>query len=221
MALKSKFCVKCGKETASLIESKCPHCYLNENKIRMPHKLELKVCPKCHAVKWLGAWIKTDNKPLYYFQKLFEEAVKVPKNVEVEEIKLEESGTVGISIKILDLKSVIYRDIELHIDKFCCPECSRQKTEWESKIQIRGLDENSMEEVLHALRTYQQSIIEIKEMKDGFDIELFSKEAGNCLMRYLRKRYGFTMEKSFEQHGFDNYKSKQNFREVLLLKPKE
>jgi len=154
---------------------------------------------------------------MYYFRRLLESRIKLPPAVELEDYELEENGTLGLTLKVLDRSFVIYRKIALKIEKVACPECSRQKSEWLSKVQLRGLDEVSIDEILRML-SKQEGIVKIQEARGGIDIYFFSQSKGRKLASRLKKRFGFSEKRSYEQHGHDFDKRRPNYREIISLR---
>jgi len=221
MALKTRFCAKCGKETASTIGGLCTSCYLANNKIKIPRSITLKVCPKCGATRWRGVWVKADRSTESYFKQLIEQKVKIPKEARLQSIEISKAGKLGevkVTVAVLGDLMVLDKRAELLMEKFACPNCSRQNAEWAAKIQLRSGREISVDEVLAMASKHRARITKTEQKKSGVDIYFFARSPANQLAKALAKRFGLGVKKSYEQHGHDFDTGKPKHREIISLR---
>jgi len=236
MSLKSKFCAKCGKVTESLLGGLCPACYLYENPIKVQTSLTLKVCPKCDAVLWRGVWLRSEKQPEYYFKELIKSKLRPPKNTElrsIDVIELGKLGSVSIQLKVLDELIEKKFEVKLEINKFACPDCSRQKADWTAKLQVRGLsvkDEQptgkctkegrtlTVNDVLAMASKHRAKTVKTEQKKNGLDMYFFTRSAANKLANKLKKQFGLAIKKSHEQHGHDFDTGKPKYREIISVR---
>jgi len=216
MALKTRFCAKCGKETASLLSGLCSLCYLKENPMSMPRKVILKVCPKCGAIRWRGVWLASKKSPDDYFRQTIEEKIKLPKDAKV--VKMELGDRAVFTLSVLGDLIKVEKKLEFKIDKFACPECSRQHSEWASKIQLRRRGEIPVDDILAMASKHKMRIIKTEQKKNGLDLYFFTKPTANKLASRLVKRFGYFLKRSYEQHGHDFDVGRPKHREIISLK---
>ncbi len=221
MALKTRFCARCGKETASTLGGVCTKCYLANNRITIPRSITLKVCPKCGSVRWRGVWVKADRTTESYFKQLIEQKTKIPKEATlqgIEIVKAGKQGDVKLTVAILGELMVLEKKADLVVDKFACPNCSRQHAEWAAKIQLRGGSGISVDEVLAMASKHKARIIKTEQQRGGVDIYFFARPTANKLAKALSKRFGLSVKKSYEQHGHDFDTGKPKHREIISLR---
>jgi len=221
MVLKTRFCAKCGKETATLLGGLCSECYLTEHKVKIPRSITLKVCPKCGAIRWRGVWIKTDKPAESYFKQFIEQKTKIPKEAVLQSIEIMKTGKLGsakVTVAVLGDLMVLEKKVELTLDKFACPNCSRQHSEWTAKIQLRRASDISVDEVLAMASKHKARIIKTEQKKNGVDIYFFVRSSANKLASRLAKRFGLKMKKSYEQHGHDFDTGRAKHREIISLR---
>ncbi|MBD3262982.1 hypothetical protein GF374_01220 [Candidatus Woesearchaeota archaeon] len=224
MALKTRFCAKCGKETNKLIDSFCAECYFKEKGIKIPKKVSVQVCQHCGAIKWQGIWTKTDLPAEHYLTHILMSKIKLPEQIELEDIKLLKLGKKGeieLIISILGKKFKQKQKIDLEIRKGVCKDCSRQLAKTHKvKIQLRTEKntEELIQEALEFSNKYRSNIIKVEEMKKGIDIYLSNREAGKHLAYDLRKKFHCKITETREQYGWDKSKNRPKTRITFLLK---
>tara|TARA_Y100000310_G_scaffold252700_1_gene259435 strand:- start:297 stop:965 length:669 start_codon:yes stop_codon:yes gene_type:complete len=221
MTLKTRFCAKCGKETASLHGGLCSACHLIEHPVSAPRSVVIKLCPKCKAIKWRGVWLQSDNDAEHYFKQLIEQRVKLPKNVTLNKIKILKTGKQGKMVLVVEVLGdliKVEKNIDLSVDKFACPGCSRQKSEWAAKIQVRSVSGSSVDDVLAIASKYRNKIVRVERQKTGVDFYFFVRSKANKLASDLVKRFGFKLKKSYEQHGHDFDTGRPKHREIISVR---
>lgn len=221
MVLKTRFCAKCGKETDSLLAGLCSECYLEKNPVKIPSEVSIKICPKCSAIKWRGVWVSSDKPAEYYLKQLIEQKVKLPKDViltGIEILKAGRFGKVELNISVKGELVKIEKKIDLTVDKFACSACSRQKSEWLAKIQVRRASNISVGDILAVASKHRSKIIRTEEKKNGIDFYFFTRSTANKLASKLIKRFGFSIKKSYEQHGHDFDTGRAKHREIISLR---
>lgn len=216
--------MKCGKETKKLIDGLCAECYFKSYGITAPKRLSVQVCSRCGAIKWRGMWTKSDFPPEYYLTHDLISKIKVPKEAELENVKitkLGKQGEVKINISVLGKKFTQQKQIALEILKGVCKDCSRYLARAPKAIlQLRTERnvEDFRKDVLNFSKKYRSNIIKIEEQKKGLDINLSNKEAGKHLASELRKEFNCKMSESVKQYGWDKAKNRPLTRVTFLLK---
>jgi len=224
MALKTRFCVKCGKETKKLIDGFCAECYFKESGIKIPKRLSVQICSRCNAIKWRGMWTKTDLSPDYYLTHDLISKIKLPKDAELEDVKIKKLGKKGlieITISILGKKFTQQKSVSIEILRGTCKDCSRHLARTpKTIIQMRTHTdiEKFKRDVIEFSNMYQSNIIKVEEQKKGLDIYLSNKEAGKHLAYDLRKKFKCKMSESAKQYGWDKSKNRPLTRVTYLLK---
>ena len=218
MALKSSFCAKCGKITKSLTNSLCADCYLDENPIKIPRSLTLKVCPKCGAVLWKSLWLRAKQEPERYFQKLIEQKIKFPREATLVRAEVLEIGKQGGVKLVFHMNGeLIERNVAatLIVNKFACPECSRQHSDWLAKVQVRN---KPIDTIMASAVPFKHKMIKIEQRGNGIDIYFFDKSSANKLANRLKKQLHMSVKKTYEQHGHDFDTGKPRHREIIALR---
>lgn len=224
MALKTRFCVKCGKETKKLVDGYCAECFFKNKGIVAPKKLSIQVCQRCKAIKWHGIWTKAEYSPEHYLAQELISKIKIPDEAELEKAKITKfakNGEIEVTISLLGKKFVQRKQIIFDVVKGTCKNCSRflAKTH---KVKIQLRTEKKVEPfVMEALKfseKYQSNIIKFEKQKRGVDIYLSNKEAGKHLAYELRNKFNCKMSESIEQYGWNKSKNRPLTRTTYLVK---
>jgi len=224
MSIKSKFCVRCGKETSKLIDGICSECYFKTKGIKVPKKIKIQVCPRCEAIKWRGVWTKSEYPLEYFLTRDLIDKIRVPENAELEEVKikkLDKNGIIEVTISVLGKKFSQEKQVRFEILKNLCKNCARYLAKTpKTIIQLRTHKavEKFIEDILDYIENYRTNIIKVEHQKNGLDIYLSNKEAGKHLAYDLRKRFRCKMSESVKQYGWDKSKNRPLTRTTYLLK---
>jgi NMD protein affecting ribosome stability and mRNA decay len=161
-------------------------------------------------------WLASKKSPDDYFRQTIEEKIKLPKDVEV--VKMDLGPRAVFTVSVLGDLIRVEKKLEFKIDKFACPECSRQHSEWASKIQLRRRGEIPVDDILAMASKHKMRIIKTEQKKNGLDLYFFTKSTANKLASKLVKRFGYSLKRSYEQHGHDFDVGKPKHREIISLK---
>ncbi len=220
MALKTRFCIKCGKEAKKVIDSKCVECYFAEKGVSIPKKAAVQICKECKAVNWKGVWIHSDYPPEYYLTMDLLSKAKVPEGAEIENIEIKKMGKTGkveVIISLLNKEFTQIHDVELKINERRCPDCSKRLSEQhEAIIQIRT-DKELIKKIIPFSEKYKKNIIKIEDQRRGIDIYMLSKSAARHLAAELRKRFKLKKKESFKAYSWEKTKGKPKYRITISM----
>ncbi len=220
MVLKTKFCVKCGRETKDLVDSKCMNCYFVEKGIHLPKKTAVQVCKECKAINWKGVWAHTSYSPKHYLVMDLLSKTKAPEGVEVESVEIKKLGKAGeaeITVNLFGKKLSQVYSVELNVIERRCPACTKRLSkQHEAVIQIRA-DAELVRKITPYLSKYKTNIIKVEEQKKGIDIYMLSKSAARHLAAELRKHFRLKKKESFKAYSWDKAKNKPKYRVAISL----
>lgn len=165
-------CPKCGRtsDQVEFIEAFCKDDY--PVKLKLPDKIELEQCARCHKVRLRGEWLSYNEKKIgeYVISKCrgdFESA-EYNLNTQTVAFLMRETGT------------RVLRAVPLEIKKTICQQCSRiSGGYYEAIIQLRGdpLKVRGHAQML-AKRLAKKTFIAREEEKDaGLDMYVGSSKA--------------------------------------------
>jgi len=222
MALKTKFCAKCGKETDELADNVCADCFYVSSKISIPKSITLTICNGCNAVRWRGVWMQGELE--YYFAHAILEKMTLPEEFEIEGVRILETGKRGaveIVLNLLDKQYVLERDIILETRNAMCEECkesSRQK--YVAKVQFRTKTdvERLKDKVINYAQNYKKALLKIEDQREGLDLHFSNKVSAKKLAGELVKVFGCKMSETSEQYSWDKEKNRPKYRSVILLR---
>lgn len=224
MSIKTKFCVRCGKEKKKLIDGLCADCYFQKHGISVPKKVSIQVCAHCNAIKWHGLWTKTEFPPEYYLAHSLINKIKIPAEAELEDVEIKKTGKNGIveiTISLLGKKFKQEKQVFLEIQKGVCKNCARHLARTPKVIiQIRAKQNISklIENALSFSKKYSSNIIKVEQQKTGIDIFLSNKEAGKHLAYELRNEFSCKISESAKQYGWNKSKNRPLMKVTYLLK---
>lgn len=218
MSIKSRFCVRCGKEIETTIDGLCHSCYVEDHPVQLPKQIELKICPKCNATMVKKVWINSDKTPEEYFIDEIKSKAKLPEHVKLTKMEIIEQGKLGeikLDLSVAGTLIPIQVTMPLLINKFCCSDCSRHHSDWVAKVQVRGVE---IEYLLPIASKYKNHIVRTKQQDRGIDFFFFGRSPANKLAQDISKEFGGKIVKSYEQHGHDYDIGQPKHREIILVK---
>lgn len=225
MSLKSRFCAKCGKSTDEIINNFCAGCFVEEHAISIPNKISIRFCTKCSSVWQDGVWIKAENSPEDYLLKRVINRIQLPEEVNLAEAEIVEMGKNGRLKIVLQLeKARIERtyNVQLTIEKYCCPECSREKTTKHLAIlQLRtGKDVSEFVKKVSRIAggRGKKQITKAQECLQGIDFYIASKEVARNIANEIKKEFKCKMTISTKQHGWDKLRNRALTKLTILLR---
>lgn len=223
MALKTRFCAKCGKETDILMQGLCAQCTKEMSNISMPHEISLTVCSKCGAARWQGVWAKLKEEPEYYLKQRIIERTRFPEGMELANLELLELGKPGkvkLTFRIMGKELEETRLINLELNKSNCPDCSARfgGKDFVAAIYVRGVDKA---QVLNLADKFGTKILKTKDQKRGIDILFWDKRAAGELARLLNRKLGLKMSRSSKAYSWRKTENKPKYQDVYKLEPQK
>lgn len=187
-----KFCYRCGAledEKGPLIEGLCSECFLAENPpIKVPEKIELKICERCGAYFLKNTWRDIEKNPASEYLEASKEIATAEAeflqrdSAGIRYVNFEDSKDVDISFKAefsssetiilnmevigkyFDSQEMFLSDqvkIEVDLVRTTCGVCERQSSGYyEAVLQVRGEEEISEEKISKVSRALRKKIIE-------------------------------------------------------------
>jgi NMD protein affecting ribosome stability and mRNA decay len=219
MGIKTKFCAVCGKEGKSLIDSKCPECFFKSLKIDLPKKIILYACPICDAVFYNGIWYESPESHEEFFIKAILEKLKLPQGVELDDIKILQTGKEGrveldLSIKGNRFTAVI--PIELYItDKVCKTDAAKKRGAYEGILQLRG-DLKKIESAIAQIPT--TNILEIENLRAGKDVYFLDVDSLRDAVAKLKHNFRIEIKQSAKAYSWDKTKNKPKYKITILAR---
>jgi len=222
-----RFCVRCGQEerpNAPIIDGLCPKCFIKERGIlELPTKIKVTICPVCGALYIHGNWVHVGGDVERTVEYFINETIVKRHNIyhSLEDVRVRvlriDSGIVRLRI------TARYKDVELsqdsatHIElqKKPCPMCLRSRSgSYEAMLQIRTIAPvrfdvmRNLGNRLARVKEFRESIVEIKEHKDGVDVKLSSQAVGRYIANILKKEYAAKITMTWENTGYLGRKRK-------------
>ena len=220
-----RVCPKCGRVTDEFIGPLCKECYVKEYGVaRIPSRLTFVYCTECGSYKYQGRWnpgLNTLEDTLKEFVFIaLTNKIKPTEYIDeawIEKIDLfntpgTSSGLLKASVKIGGRSGdvTVYEEkiVEITLSPTLCPKClaKRSKTSFEAVVQIRGfpgrLSEILKKDIKEFLRNeveskLKDSIVEIKDVKEGFDLMVYDQTSARIIASKLRKTF---LAKVIESH---------------------
>jgi NMD protein affecting ribosome stability and mRNA decay len=223
MGLKTRFCAKCGKETAKLHENVCANCYVERGSIKLPPKITVQVCPNCDSVNWKGVWIKSEHPHEYYLQLAVVEKLDKHPEIELENAKIlqeDKEGRVELSFDMLGKKFTQILPVELYVTERKCLDCIEKSREvHEATLQLRTSQdtEGFILAVMPAIERYKSSVLKIGEQRMGIDVYMSDKYSARHLASELKKQFKLKMKETYEEYSWDQMKNRPKTRACIML----
>ena len=225
MAIKSKFCPKCGKSIEESQESLCLDCYSSSSEPKIPRNLKIKLCPVCNSLLAKYVWIASSVPMDEVVEKYLSEKVRLPSGEKLKKLKLVNSGEYDkVEVKSnLDgkiLTRILPSDLE--VLKFACPQCSRQvKSSVTAKIQVRTSKniKEFVSDVIESMRS-NKALVKVEERLYGLDLSFSDKRTARVLARRLKSKFNCTIRESAKQRGFDRMKNRPLVQTTYILRQK-
>lgn len=226
MALKSKFCPRCGKEVTDLKDNLCADCYISSYKPSIPRSVSIKYCPVCKSVLMRNVWIAVSEPPEIYLEKKIAEKIKLAPLEKLRKVKILKTGKEGEIKIVTELDGKKYERVlkgTPTVDKYACPECSRQfKTSITAIIQLRctGDAKKFVNEALGLMGRTKRKIVKADERLHGIDLSFSDKRTARVLARRFKDHFKCTMKESVKQRGWDRSKERPLVQNTYLLRCK-
>ncbi len=214
-----RFCVRCGASEADdnpIIDGLCPKCFVKERTIlKLPSKIRLVVCPICGSVYIRGKWELSNDEREALEKYIMSSAIKrsnVYPGFNIVSVKVTDwfSGYAKLRVKALyggvELDQVTGTYVE--VIKRVCPACLRSRGGgYEAILQIRGLGPlrlqimSELSRRLMKIRRFRESIVEVKEHKEGVDVKLSDQSVCRFIANLLKRDYAAKIIMTWENTG--------------------
>ena len=220
MALKTKFCIKCGKETSKLADSKCTDCYFFDSGVTVPKQTSVQVCKDCKAINWKGMWIESSYPPEHYLVMEMISKTKIPVGAEIKKLeikKLDKEGAVQTTILLHGREFVQTHEVDVRITPAICIDCRKIRgKQYEAILQVRA-DEETIKKILVISQKYKKNIIKIEDQRHGVDIFVLSTIVGRHLATELKNQFKLKKKESFAEYSWDKTKNRPKYRVTIAL----
>jgi nonsense-mediated mRNA decay protein 3 len=216
-----RFCVRCGaeeREDFPIIDGLCPKCFIKERKIvDLPSKIEVTICPSCGSTLLKGKWV--------YISDSIEETVETVINDVFIKRANTYPGFEKVSIRVKELRETTARLIitgfykgapvsqevliNVLIKRRLCPRCMKIKSgHFEAELQIRtmaplrGRWSKRFVSDVQNMKRLQESVVDVKEVKNGVDVKVLDQKTAMKLANYLKKVFGAKVVTTWKDAGY-------------------
>ncbi len=216
-----RFCVRCGREegpNTPIIDGLCPACFIKERRmLELPTKIRVTICPICGALYIHGDWVRIGKNVEDVIEYFINKTIVKRHNIYpgLDDVKAKvvgvESGMVYLRVtahyKNVSLSQDVATHVELH--KKPCPLCLHSRSgSYEAMLQIRTIAPvrfDVMRDIgnrLARVREFRESIVEIKEHKDGVDVKLSNQAITRYVANILKREYAAKITMTWENTGY-------------------
>ena len=224
-----RFCANCGIDESSgvpIIDNLCLNCYVKLREVvRIPHSVDIPSCRKCGAILIEGKWLYPANSDEAFdiIKRYIASTVKPHDDVVVKDLDVEmippDFSRVHIHAYLLIKGRYSYNyehDIEVKWVKQLCPVCFRRASRgYDAVVQLRfiHMDENIeiFKDTIESM--FQDQLIEVEEVDNGFDFKVASPGIAKKIATIVKK-YWKTV-KIMESYG-DVKRAKDGSRKAKL-----
>lgn len=233
-----RFCVRCGKETQTLLNSLCPECYLQKNEVLdIPKTILIDFDKRSGKIRVGRDWIERSDDIL---QKVLSDKVlslAKPKRLAVSDIAVsiehvQESAIAKVSFSALveGINLQIEKSVTIHFHKTISDASMKISSNYhEAIIQVRFIGKVTLEQGKEKLRELASfilehkkkielsEIIDTKNVPGGFDVFIGSSKAAKIVATKIGRKYGIRPIYSNKLMGIGE-NSKEKFRHTYCLK---
>ncbi len=216
-----RFCVRCGAEEREgfpIIDGLCPRCFVKERKIiELPPKVEITLCPSCGSTLLRGKWVFISDNIGEVVETILNELLIKRANTYpgFEDVYAEVKELTDTTARILVTgyyKGALVSQealINVLIKRRLCPRCMKIKSgHFEAEMQIRTMaplrGEWSRRFVsdVQGMRRLQESVVDVKEVKNGVDVKVLDQRAAMKLANYLKRVFGAKVVSTWKDAGY-------------------
>ncbi|MEM4717161.1 MAG: NMD3-related protein [Desulfurococcaceae archaeon] len=217
------FCIRCGKEMprSELIRGYCPDCFIKYvNVFKKTPDYKLVKCPVCsswyHKGEWYPLTLDIDAVEHVIRSELVKyliDGVKL-EDMEIDSYNYIDQSNIKVRIKlalVVDEKPVsLSQEYSVRVEYNKCPKCvSRTIGKYTHLVQVRFTSRNYPRAIINdilsllSLNIHRESIVDIKELEEGVDIELDDATTTRKIIESLSKNYSAKITSSFKPTRFD------------------
>ncbi len=206
------FCVRCGSTNKKMVGALCIDCFLElYGLVNLGSPIEVVMCPKCYSIKVRGRWVKVSSYEEFIdiVRTIIRSSLKPSRNeVSIENIDLPYLEPFQHKAEILVRARVSGHLIEKRLvisltwRKELCNICFRRAAgNYQAVVQVRFVHEtNDLEAFKEELfKMFPDDIIEIEEMKGGFDVKVSSDHVARRIAMLIKRRW--RVVKTIESYG--------------------
>ncbi|MCR4369269.1 MAG: 60S ribosomal export protein NMD3 [archaeon] len=236
-----RFCVKCGKQTESLIGGLCKECYTGANRLfELPKKISIQKDRRNGKIRHGRLWLANTDENIAkilkeHIMKMARPARLLPQNLSIvlsseghEDLMKAE---ISFDVKIDDLTIPFKENVKLDFDQVLSDASMKLVSYYhEAIIQIRFEDvplierqREGVQEVLVALQTVRErgddlaEAIDTKKVRGGYDLYIGSKKAAKMVARRFTKSKKAEVTYSNKLIGLDK-QGKENYRHTFCIR---
>lgn len=216
-----RFCVRCGaeeKEGFPIIDGLCPRCFVKERKIvELPPKIEVMMCPSCGGTLLRGKWVFINDSVEEVVEAIINDvfirrANTYPGFTDVfAEVKELTDTTARILVTGSYKGALVSQEalINVLVKRRLCPRCMKIKSgHFEAEMQIRtmaplrGVWSRRFISDVQGMRRLQESVVDVKEVKNGVDVKVLDQRAAMKLANYLKRVFGAKVVSTWKDAGY-------------------
>lgn len=222
------FCIKCGKRASKedLIRGYCVDCFKKYIGVfKQTPIITITICPRCGSWLHRGEWNPPSTEA---------EILEVVASHELRKYMIDGAQLLGVYVTSWEYtdSSLIksYIDLDLFIDekhvsdsyelsvkivfKTCSRCISRSIGKYSYLVQIRFTNRDRphdiMSDILNSILTYiqRESVVDIKEVHEGLDIELDDNTTAKKILEVLVRKYSARVNTSFRSTRYDPHQGR-------------
>ena len=198
----NSFCIRCGATNKKMIGRLCLDCFLElYGLVDLSKPIEVVICPKCYSIKISGKWVKVVG-----YEDFVETLTNVIKmhlrpsreEVAIESVEVSHPEPYQPQINVFLRARVMHHYVEKNLliplawRKELCSSCFRRAAgTYRAVVQVRLVHESQdidkLKEELFAM--FPDDIIEIEELKNGFDIKVSSEHVARRIALLIKRRW--------------------------------
>jgi nonsense-mediated mRNA decay protein 3 len=207
-----------------LIRGMCPECFVKYTRIfKSDPQIEVVTCPKCGSWLIRGEWhphLDIDEVLelvlMSELKKYLESGVDLTSALIISHEAESPNKLILTTLLelVVDNKKVTYNaKVKANIRYRTCPACiARSSGKYKYTIQIRftkDFQRKLLEEVRNAILTEAEGrVLNVKEVREGLDVELDDAATARKLLDVLARYYSAKITSSFKQTGYDPHRGK-------------
>lgn len=216
MALSTKFCPKCGKESVGL----CKDCKTHELNLK---EISVHFCVSCNRVQSKNKWFEIKDLETLY-TKLLKESTKEPVEL-VGYQEIEKKPGIKKTINLLLQHNNEELEFPVYYEVTYCPNCKKKDSQYfEGILQFRGDNKEIIDFIKSDLKKHESKGVHcnnIIRIKQGYDFYITNKKYINRLGQRLVEQFGGECQANEQLFSRDKLRSKDLFRINMHYKQPE